>query len=56
MRGAQPAQDEEEAHHEERADYGEGDYEPENVNGWLPLYSSGAMVIRSPASCGVNSI
>lgn len=56
MRRTQPAHDEEEAHHEERADYGEGDYEPEDVNGRLPFYSSGAMVIRSPASSGVNSI
>ena len=56
MRGTELAQDEVEAHHEERADDGEGDDEPEDVNGRLPLYSSGAMVTRSPASSGVSSI
>jgi hypothetical protein len=56
MRGAQPAQHEVEAHQEECADCGKGDYQPEDVNGRLPLYySSGAMVTRSPASSAVNS-
>ena len=56
MRGTQFADDEVEAHHEEGADYGESDDQPEVMNDRLPRYSSGAMVTRSPESSGVNSI
>src|SRR6185312_11171127 len=45
-----------EARHDDHADYGASDYQPEDVHGRLPLYSSGAMVTRSPESSWVSSI
>lgn len=56
MRRAQFAQSEVEAREEERGNDGTEDDEPDDANGSLPLYSSGAMVTRRPASSSVNSI
>ena len=56
MRRAHPAQGEVKARHDDRSDDGAADYQPDDANGRLLRYSSGAMVTRSPASSAVNSI